>query len=153
MRENERDKIVDHKPNYHKNLSCSRERHDKSNTTLRPKGELSRFCEKGYGTLIALSNLRGQGQVFCFKEFKGGLRLCGNDPKGEHHGSKHFMHTEYQSEERTADKEVPVGLSEDQALHDELVSLMHQESIAKVHNDAQRNAFEEETRRITLEKG
>ncbi|GKF09092.1 hypothetical protein Tco_0043316, partial [Tanacetum coccineum] len=34
-----------------------------------------------------------------------------------------------------------------------LVSLMHQESIAKVHNDAQRNAFEKEKRRITLEKG
>ncbi|GKG65940.1 hypothetical protein Tco_0690840, partial [Tanacetum coccineum] len=28
-----------------------------------------------------------------------------------------------------------------------------QESIAKVHNDAQRNAFEEEKRRIALEKG
>ncbi|GKG08845.1 hypothetical protein Tco_0334677, partial [Tanacetum coccineum] len=27
------------------------------------------------------------------------------------------------------------------------------ESIAKVHNDAQRNAFEEEKRRIALEKG
>ncbi|GJU79142.1 hypothetical protein Tco_1276212 [Tanacetum coccineum] len=35
----------------------------------------------------------------------------------------------------------------------ELLSLMHQESIAKVHNDAQRNAFEEEKRRIALEKG
>ncbi|GJR88957.1 putative ribonuclease H-like domain-containing protein [Tanacetum coccineum] len=56
------------------------------------------------------------------------------------------------SEERTADKEVPLS-SEEQALHDELVSLMHQESIAKVHNDAQRNAFEEEKRRIALEKG
>ncbi|GJT22313.1 putative ribonuclease H-like domain-containing protein [Tanacetum coccineum] len=44
------------------------------------------------------------------------------------------------SEERTADKEVPLS-SEDQALHDELVSLMHQESIAKIHNDAQRNAL------------
>ncbi|GJS48784.1 ribonuclease H-like domain-containing protein [Tanacetum coccineum] len=39
------------------------------------------------------------------------------------------------------------------ALHDELVSLMHQESLAKIHNDAQRNAFEEEKRRIALEKG
>ncbi|GKF17751.1 hypothetical protein Tco_0062669, partial [Tanacetum coccineum] len=56
------------------------------------------------------------------------------------------------SEERTADKELPLS-SEEQALHDELVSLMHQESIAKVHNDAQRNAFEKEKRRITLEKG
>ncbi|GJT78051.1 putative ribonuclease H-like domain-containing protein [Tanacetum coccineum] len=56
------------------------------------------------------------------------------------------------SEERTADKEVPLS-SEEQALHDELVSLMHQESIAKLHNDAQRNAFEEEKRRIALEKG
>ncbi|GJT83659.1 putative ribonuclease H-like domain-containing protein [Tanacetum coccineum] len=56
------------------------------------------------------------------------------------------------SEERTTDKEVPLS-SEEQALHDELVSLMHQESIAKVHNDAQRNAFEEEKRRIALEKG
>ncbi|GKE60398.1 ribonuclease H-like domain-containing protein, partial [Tanacetum coccineum] len=55
------------------------------------------------------------------------------------------------SEEHTADKEVPFS-SEEQALHDELVSLMHQESIAKVHNDAQRNAFEEEKRRIALEK-
>ncbi|GKA45320.1 putative ribonuclease H-like domain-containing protein [Tanacetum coccineum] len=56
------------------------------------------------------------------------------------------------SEERTADKEVPLS-SEEQAQHDELVSLMHQESIAKVHNDAQRNAFEKEKRRIALEKG
>ncbi|GJW11506.1 putative ribonuclease H-like domain-containing protein [Tanacetum coccineum] len=55
-------------------------------------------------------------------------------------------------EERTADKEVPFS-SEEQALHDELVNLMHQESIAKVHTDAQRNAFEEEKRRIALEKG
>ncbi|GJU22070.1 putative ribonuclease H-like domain-containing protein [Tanacetum coccineum] len=54
--------------------------------------------------------------------------------------------------ERTADKEVPLS-SEEQALHDELVSLMHQESLAKSHNDAQRNAFEEEKRRIALEKG
>ncbi|GJS37394.1 putative ribonuclease H-like domain-containing protein [Tanacetum coccineum] len=56
------------------------------------------------------------------------------------------------SEERTADKEVPLS-SEEQALHDELVSLMHQESIAKVHTDAQRNTFEEEKRRIALKKG
>ncbi|GJW72996.1 ribonuclease H-like domain-containing protein [Tanacetum coccineum] len=56
------------------------------------------------------------------------------------------------SEERTADKEVPLS-SEEQALHDELVSLMHQESIAKIHTDAQRNAFEEEKRRLALEKG
>ncbi|GJV33776.1 putative ribonuclease H-like domain-containing protein [Tanacetum coccineum] len=56
------------------------------------------------------------------------------------------------SEERTADKEVPLS-SEEQALHDELVSLMHQESLAKSHNDAQRNAFEKEKRRIALEKG
>ncbi|GJY19896.1 ribonuclease H-like domain-containing protein [Tanacetum coccineum] len=56
------------------------------------------------------------------------------------------------SEERTADKEVPLS-TEDQALHDELVSLMHQESIAKIHNDAQRNAFEEEKRRIALKRG
>ncbi|GJW28554.1 putative ribonuclease H-like domain-containing protein, partial [Tanacetum coccineum] len=56
------------------------------------------------------------------------------------------------SEERTADKEVPLS-SEEQALHDELVSLMHQESLAKSHNDAQRNAFEEEKRRIALTKG
>ncbi|GKE82238.1 hypothetical protein Tco_1552238 [Tanacetum coccineum] len=34
-----------------------------------------------------------------------------------------------------------------------VVSLMHKKSIAKVHNDAQRNAFEEEKRRIALEKG
>ncbi|GJY27108.1 putative ribonuclease H-like domain-containing protein [Tanacetum coccineum] len=56
------------------------------------------------------------------------------------------------SDERTTDKEVPLS-SEEQALHDELVSLLHQESIAKVHNDAQRNAFKEEKRRIALEKG
>ncbi|GJX04235.1 ribonuclease H-like domain-containing protein [Tanacetum coccineum] len=56
------------------------------------------------------------------------------------------------SENGTADKEVPLSTKE-QALHDELVSLMHQESIAKVHTDAQRNTFEEEKRRITLEKG
>ncbi|GJX78926.1 putative ribonuclease H-like domain-containing protein [Tanacetum coccineum] len=43
--------------------------------------------------------------------------------------------------------------SEDQALHDELVSLMHQESLAKAHNDDQRIAFEEEKRRISIAKG
>ncbi|GJV56159.1 hypothetical protein Tco_1457164 [Tanacetum coccineum] len=43
--------------------------------------------------------------------------------------------------------------SEDQALHYELVSLMHQESLAKAHNDDQRIAFEEEKRRISIAKG
>ncbi|GJT65255.1 putative ribonuclease H-like domain-containing protein [Tanacetum coccineum] len=57
-----------------------------------------------------------------------------------------------QNKKRTADKEVPLS-SDDQALHDELVNLMHQESLAKLHNDAQRHAFEEEKRRIALEKG
>ncbi|GJS42313.1 putative ribonuclease H-like domain-containing protein [Tanacetum coccineum] len=53
----------------------------------------------------------------------------------------------------TADKEVHWSLnSKQQALHDELVSLMHQESLAKLHNDAQRNAFEEEKKRIALAK-
>ncbi|GKC60812.1 ribonuclease H-like domain-containing protein, partial [Tanacetum coccineum] len=56
------------------------------------------------------------------------------------------------SEERTADKEVPLS-SDEQALHDELVSLMHQESLAKAHNDDQRIAFEEEKRRISIAKG
>ncbi|GKC77058.1 hypothetical protein Tco_1127832 [Tanacetum coccineum] len=56
------------------------------------------------------------------------------------------------SEERTADKEAPLS-SDEQALHDELVSLMHQESLAKLHNDAQRTAFEKEKKRIAFEKG
>ncbi|GKF33590.1 hypothetical protein Tco_0106790, partial [Tanacetum coccineum] len=43
--------------------------------------------------------------------------------------------------------------SEEQALHDELVSLMHQESLAKAHNEDQRIAFEEEKRRISIAKG
>ncbi|GJU85884.1 ribonuclease H-like domain-containing protein [Tanacetum coccineum] len=55
-------------------------------------------------------------------------------------------------EERTAAKEVSSS-SEEQALHDELVSLMHQESLAKAHNDDQRIAFEEEKRRISIAKG
>ncbi|GJS15946.1 putative ribonuclease H-like domain-containing protein [Tanacetum coccineum] len=55
-------------------------------------------------------------------------------------------------EERTAAKEVSLS-SEEQALHDELVSLMHQESLAKSHNDDQRIAFEEEKRRISIAKG
>ncbi|GJR78981.1 ribonuclease H-like domain, reverse transcriptase, RNA-dependent DNA polymerase [Tanacetum coccineum] len=55
------------------------------------------------------------------------------------------------SEERTADKEVSLS-SEEQALHDELVNLMHQESLAKLHHDAQRTAFEEEKKRIALAK-
>ncbi|GJR70236.1 ribonuclease H-like domain, reverse transcriptase, RNA-dependent DNA polymerase [Tanacetum coccineum] len=42
--------------------------------------------------------------------------------------------------------------SDEQALHDELVNLMHQESLAKLQNDAQRNAFEEERKRIALAK-
>ncbi|GKA35831.1 putative ribonuclease H-like domain-containing protein, partial [Tanacetum coccineum] len=56
------------------------------------------------------------------------------------------------SEERTAAKETPLP-SKEQALHDELMSLMHQESLAKAHNDSQRIAFEEEKRRISLAKG
>ncbi|GKA08701.1 ribonuclease H-like domain, reverse transcriptase, RNA-dependent DNA polymerase [Tanacetum coccineum] len=56
------------------------------------------------------------------------------------------------SEERTAAKDVPLS-SEEQALHDELMNLMHQESLAKAHNDAQRIAFEEEKRRISIAKG
>ncbi|GJZ91396.1 hypothetical protein Tco_0663323 [Tanacetum coccineum] len=52
----------------------------------------------------------------------------------------------------SANKEVPLS-SEEQALHDELVNLMHQESLAKLHNDAQRNAFEKEKKRIALKKG
>ncbi|GKA32904.1 uncharacterized mitochondrial protein-like protein [Tanacetum coccineum] len=55
------------------------------------------------------------------------------------------------SEERTADKEVSLS-SDEQALHDELVNLMHQESLAKLHHDAQRTAFEEEKKRIALAK-
>ncbi|GJR43355.1 retrovirus-related pol polyprotein from transposon TNT 1-94 [Tanacetum coccineum] len=55
-------------------------------------------------------------------------------------------------EECTAAKEVSLS-SEEQALHDELVSLMHQESLAKAHNDDQRIAFEEEKRRISIAKG
>ncbi|GJS79254.1 hypothetical protein Tco_0729135 [Tanacetum coccineum] len=56
-------------------------------------------------------------------------------------------------EERTAAKEVKLS-TEEQALHDELISLMNQESLAKAHNDDQRTAFEEEKRRIiALEKG
>ncbi|GJW86958.1 ribonuclease H-like domain-containing protein [Tanacetum coccineum] len=55
-------------------------------------------------------------------------------------------------EERTADKEIPLSSAE-QALHDELVSLMHQESLAKAHNDDQRITFEEEKKRIALDKG
>ncbi|GJQ98191.1 hypothetical protein Tco_0009330 [Tanacetum coccineum] len=55
------------------------------------------------------------------------------------------------SEERTADKEVSLS-SKEQALHDELVNLMHQESLAKLHHDAQRTAFKEEKKRIALAK-
>ncbi|GJZ91095.1 putative ribonuclease H-like domain-containing protein [Tanacetum coccineum] len=44
-------------------------------------------------------------------------------------------------------------LKDYQALHDELVSLMHQESLAKAHNDDQRIAFEEEKRKIFIAKG
>ncbi|GJU89859.1 putative ribonuclease H-like domain-containing protein [Tanacetum coccineum] len=56
------------------------------------------------------------------------------------------------SKERTAAKEVPLS-SEEQALHDELMNLMHQESLAKAHNDAQMIAFEEEKRRISIAQG
>ncbi|GJV67972.1 retrovirus-related pol polyprotein from transposon TNT 1-94 [Tanacetum coccineum] len=55
-------------------------------------------------------------------------------------------------EERTAAKEVPLS-SEEQALHDELMNLMHQESLVKAHNDDQRIAFEEEKRRTSIAKG
>ncbi|GJV20410.1 hypothetical protein Tco_1369430 [Tanacetum coccineum] len=58
-----------------------------------------------------------------------------------------------EDQENQKGKEVPNIVPEEQALQMSFVSLMHQESIAKVHNDAQRNAFEEEKRRIALEKG
>ncbi|GJU09369.1 ribonuclease H-like domain-containing protein [Tanacetum coccineum] len=56
------------------------------------------------------------------------------------------------NDRKYADKNVPLSYDE-QAIHVELVSLMHQESLAKLHNDAQRNAFEKEKKRIALEKG
>ncbi|GJS66248.1 putative ribonuclease H-like domain-containing protein [Tanacetum coccineum] len=66
-----------------------------------------------------------------------------------------IVHTRLQPmhpEERTAAKDIPLS-SEEQALHDELMNLMHQESLAKAHNDDQRIAFEEEKRRISIAKG
>ncbi|GKG21376.1 hypothetical protein Tco_0383971, partial [Tanacetum coccineum] len=68
------------------------------------------------------------------------------------HGPSIYAAQPMHSEERTADKEVSLS-SEEQALHDELVSFMHQESLAKLHNDAQRTAFEKEKKKIALEKG
>ncbi|GJU65125.1 putative ribonuclease H-like domain-containing protein [Tanacetum coccineum] len=55
------------------------------------------------------------------------------------------------SEEITANKDISLS-SEEQALHDELVNLMHQESLAKTYNDAQRNTFEEEKKRIAVQR-
>ncbi|GJR07813.1 ribonuclease H-like domain-containing protein [Tanacetum coccineum] len=55
-------------------------------------------------------------------------------------------------EESTAAKEVKLS-SEDQALHDELVSLMHQESLAKAHNDDQRMLLRGKEWRISIAKG
>ncbi|GJT30614.1 hypothetical protein Tco_0910889 [Tanacetum coccineum] len=52
----------------------------------------------------------------------------------------------------TDEKEVPLS-SEEQALHDELMNLMHQESLAKAHNDDQRVAFEGKRGRILVAKG
>ncbi|GJW22224.1 hypothetical protein Tco_0032846 [Tanacetum coccineum] len=49
-------------------------------------------------------------------------------------------------------KEVPLS-SEEQALHDELMNLMHQESLAKAHNDDQRIAFEEDKEGISIAEG
>ncbi|GJX72585.1 ribonuclease H-like domain-containing protein [Tanacetum coccineum] len=59
----------------------------------------------------------------------------------------------YASRERTSCKEVQLSSEETSVYHDELVSLMHQESLAKAHNDDQRIAFEEEKRRISIAKG
>ncbi|GJY93367.1 hypothetical protein Tco_0509149, partial [Tanacetum coccineum] len=57
-------------------------------------------------------------------------------------------------EERTAAKEVPLS-SEEQALHDELMNLMHQESLAKAHNDDQELLLKREIRweAISIAKG
>ncbi|GKG26213.1 hypothetical protein Tco_0399359 [Tanacetum coccineum] len=55
------------------------------------------------------------------------------------------------SEERTADKEVPLS-SDEQALHEQAL-LLTKKFLAKLHNDAQRTAFEKEKKRIALEKG
>ncbi|GJT53169.1 putative ribonuclease H-like domain-containing protein [Tanacetum coccineum] len=86
----------------------------------------------------------------------GGQETACNDVEDEQHFIVHGpnIHAAQHkpSEERTANKEIPLS-SEEQALHDELVNLMHQESLAKLHNDAQRTAFEEEKKRIALEKG
>ncbi|GJW65418.1 putative ribonuclease H-like domain-containing protein [Tanacetum coccineum] len=89
-------------------------------------------------------NIRGQESTYDDVEDFDDQQFIVHGPSNNAIQNKH-------SEERTADKEVPLS-SEEQALHDELVSLMHQESIAKVHNDAQRNAFEKEKRRIAFEK-
>ncbi|GJT68396.1 putative ribonuclease H-like domain-containing protein [Tanacetum coccineum] len=86
----------------------------------------------------------------------GGQETACNDVEDEQHFIVHGpnIHAAQHkpSEERTANKEVPLS-SEEQALHDELVNLMHQESLAKLHNDTQRTAFEKEKKRIALEKG
>ncbi|GJT88590.1 putative ribonuclease H-like domain-containing protein [Tanacetum coccineum] len=67
------------------------------------------------------------------------------------HGSKHSAAHPMHLEESTADNEVSLSFDE-QDLHDELVNLMHQESLVKLHHDAQRTAFEEEKKRIALAK-
>ncbi|GJU21530.1 hypothetical protein Tco_1154872 [Tanacetum coccineum] len=78
-----------------------------------------------------------------------GTKIWGISDRGVENRLRHKVKPSAQtmhSEERTATKEIPLS-SEAQALHDELMSLMHQESLAKAHNDAQRIAFEEEKRK------
>ncbi|GJY35577.1 ribonuclease H-like domain-containing protein [Tanacetum coccineum] len=55
------------------------------------------------------------------------------------------------SEEHTADKEVPLS-SEEQALHDELVSLMHQESLAKLILMSKGMPLKRKRKNIALER-
>ncbi|GKF47412.1 hypothetical protein Tco_0137214 [Tanacetum coccineum] len=83
----------------------------------------------------------------------GGQEIARNDVEDEQHFVVHGPNIHAtQNKPSEDDKEIPLS-SEEQALHDELVSLIHQESLAKLHNDAQRTAFEKEKKRIALEKG
>ncbi|GJS61618.1 hypothetical protein Tco_0656402 [Tanacetum coccineum] len=84
------------------------------------------------------------GQVSDFKEFKGGyVDLFEMTQEG------------WKKENYADSKEQGITCDDAEDLDDTIhsVSLMHQESLAKAHNDDQRIAFEEEKRRISIAKG
>ncbi|GJU28323.1 hypothetical protein Tco_1166944 [Tanacetum coccineum] len=102
---------------------------------------------------------RDKDKLSDFKEFKGVVAF-GNDSKGHKkvQDSSYVKLSEDQENQKGKVPDLDVDLdlltpSWKLLLSGKKTILMHQESLAKAHNDDQRIAFEEEKRKISIAKG